>query len=798
MEPRSESEFLEKKRANNDDILSVSFHNIKAPKIDGTSSTEKIPIKSQPNSDLKSSFFSEEKLDDKNVLNISPKKIDQEKKKNTNDLFMSQFMSGMDKESDELFKMIKGAIDEDPSQKLIAQQAISNPSNTNTDINKISNTNINTTSDNSNNKYDIEEFNKSVEAELAKQNALLENPNINLNLNNNSNNNDANNDINTDNNNDINTNDNTEKDNNETLVENPPYEPELDALREKVEEKLEKVFEKNLAERQALEAEKDKMFEEKRDGLQIDYEEELYDDLNDDLIDIDADDIVNSEAFIDFYYPKTYTPNFESPVFTIVSVLMDKYGFNLISDMIVRNDKKKRVIVEKKDYMDNDDTTFNINKKDENDNNDELNQAQMDIEQEDKKEEQKDESILKVNVTTNTNEILKDLNNENNLTINENKVEEKKEDNINQAQIPTQNDQQNIVIEEKKDEVNNELNMIPNISNNNEGENNNNEENMKKMDEETAQFNMDINEENMNINNGDGINMEGIEKLEDNGINPNSQEQEQNQNENQNENQNQNVSDNQMHTDINNEISQNFAMDNSSILSQENVPLNEEELRIKNILTSLVTLSGFTNVVFFTLQYGKYLKNIQKQNSSQFSDDGFEDEEFLSKEEQYTNELSDNEINKMRKIEHYAMNFEKRRRRRQKLEKMKKSTTYTKKEPDIFENKKNYYEKGGRVGMHYHTSEDDGNIYKYYCVQYNNDGTVGFKCTEPNCRSKALMDPRKKTFTIISKHMLSFKEHKKLHGCYLRDRYIKFMMHKKIREVQLTKKNDKKIIEWYK
>lgn len=35
--------------------------------------------------------------------------------------------------------------------------------------------------------------------------------------------------------------------------------------------------------------------------------------------------------------------------------------------------------------------------------------------------------------------------------------------------------------------------------------------------------------------------------------------------------------------------------------------------------------------------------------------------------------------------------------------------------------------------MYYHTSSDNGNIYKYYRIQYNNnDGKIGLKCTEPN------------------------------------------------------------------
>jgi len=337
MDNKTDPEFLEKKRTNDNDILDISNQNINSPKIEGTSS----PIKSGEISGN----------------NNSPKKLETVKKKDTNDLFMSQFMSGMDKESDELFKMIKGAIDEDPSQKILTQKVISKSSDitsnnnkaTNTNITSNINSNINNTSKNindNNTKYDLEEFNKSVEAELAKQNALLENPNINLlkpNLNNTNNESDINNDINTD----INTN----NENNDNIVENPPYEPELDDLREKVEEKLEKVFEKNAAEKKALEAEMDKMFEEKRDGLKVDYEEELYDDLGEDLDEIDLNDILSSGAFLDFYYPKTYQPNFESPIFTVISVVMDKYGYNLILDMIIRNDKKKTNFSGKKRFL---------------------------------------------------------------------------------------------------------------------------------------------------------------------------------------------------------------------------------------------------------------------------------------------------------------------------------------------------------------------------------------------------------------------------------------------------------------
>jgi hypothetical protein len=42
-----------------------------------------------------------------------------------------------------------------------------------------------------------------------------------------------------------------------------------------------------------------------------------------------------------------------------------------------------------------------------------------------------------------------------------------------------------------------------------------------------------------------------------------------------------------------------------------------------------------------------------------------------------------------------------------------------------------------------------------------NDGTFGFNYTENICRRKALLD-RNKNFNIIAKHIMTFKEHKKL------------------------------------
>ena len=766
----------------------------------------------------------EEKVTNAKDDNNTVKKTEQPHH-DTNDGFMSQFMSGMDKESDDLLKMIKGAIDEDPTQKAKAQEAINNKVEIKVQpgINKNPDANYDP-------KYDIEEFNRTVEAQIAKENAMKEN---------------------------------AMRENKENaMANNPQDEPDLDDLRGRVEEKLEKIFERNLAGKSTTlidpEKDKEKIMEEKKEEVKIDYEDELYEDLEDDYDEIDINEILESGADTDFYFPKNYFPNFESPIFSIISILMDKYGFNKISDMLIKNDKAKRIQAAKKDYLNNnindnvnEDMGFpNMNdinmenkeevkmdeeqKKEENPNeqNDlNLNQATMDIEHgQGQVQEQalEQEPALNQEMPQEEQKLDENLNNNNNLlNPNEQNIQiqepikdqqqnmeiEKENQNLNDNnQINNQivQDNNNNILpqtEEKKEEINQvqpqEQQQINNdnaqVIENKEGENKPLDEEAQKKLEEEQRVQFEMNEENLNA----GMEMENIDNMGGNDEqNPNTVPPVQDNVQTENNNQSNN---NQIQTEIQNlnDASQNYNILENSLLTQENVPLTEEELKIKKILNSLVNLSGFSNIVYFALQYSKQLKKAEKMNSNNLSDDGYgyDDEEYINKEEQYTNDLSDNEMNKLRKLENFAMNLVNKKKKNKKVEKIKKSTYIKKKEerePEVFENKKNYYEKGGRVGMHYHTNEEDGNIYKYYCVQYNNDGTVGFKCTEPNCRSKAILDPRKKTFTVMSKHLLNFKQHKKLHGSYLRDRYIKFMIHKKIREVQLTKKNDKKIIEWYK
>jgi hypothetical protein len=827
-----ENEFLEKKRTNTDDVLNISFHNTKSPTSnDQPQATSENPVPTELKEpkiavkDVKEEPKEnpEEKVTESKDPDNSNQKTEQPVKHDTNDNFMSQFMSGMDKESDDLLKMIKGAIDEDPTQKAIAQKAINNTTESDLNKNVGDNSNPNNANTNNNSKFDIEAFEKEVEEKIAKENAQLEN-----------------------------------KDKKENpLVENPPYEPDMDDLRGRVEEKLEKIFERNLAGKSTTlidpEKDKEKMVEEKKEEVKIDYEDELYEDLEDDYDEIDINEIMESGANIDFYFPKSYQPNFESPIFSIITILMDKYGFNKISDMLIKNDKAKRIQAAKKDYLNNnindnvnEDMGFpNMNemnienkeevkvdeeqKKDGNPNNANdlnLNQATMDIEQ-GQEQAQMQEQINNQEIPVEEQKIEENMNNNenNNNLLNQNaqniqlpvneeqpqnmEIENENQNLVDNNQINNQmvSDNNNILpqTEEKKEEVNqvqpeelqqqinNEIVQVQaQVVENKEEENKQLDEEAQKKLEEEQRMQFEMNEENLNA----GMEMENAENMggddaQNQNPQPPTQENVQNDNNNQVQTELQNI----------NDASQNYNILENSLLSQENVPLTEEELRIKKILSSLVNLSGFSNIVYFTLQYSKLLNKNEKLNSSQVDDEGFDDDDYVNKEDQYTNDLSDNEMNKLRKLENFAMNLVNKKKKTKKVEKIKKSTYVKKKEerePEVFENKKNYYEKGGRVGMHYHTNEDDGNIYKYYCVQYNNDGTVGFKCTEPNCRSKALLDPRKKTFTIMSKHLLNFKQHKKLHGSYLRDRYIKFMIHKKIREVQLTKKNDKKIIEWYK
>ena len=312
-----ENEFLEKKRVNTEDVLSVSFHSTKnqasndqvQDKSENPNPTElneqQIPNqenKEEPKENL------EEQITNAKDENNTIKKTEQPHH-DTNDGFMSQFMSGMDKESDDLLKMIKGAIDEDPTQKAIAQKAINNTTESDLNKNVGDNSNPNNANPNNNSKFDIEAFEKEVEEKIAKENAQLEN-----------------------------------KDKKENpLVENPPYEPDMDDLRGRVEEKLEKIFERNLAGKSTTlidpEKDKEKMVEEKKEEVKIDYEDELYEDLEDDYDEIDINEIMESGANIDFYFPKSYQPNFESPIFSIITILMDKYGFNKISDMLIKNDK---------------------------------------------------------------------------------------------------------------------------------------------------------------------------------------------------------------------------------------------------------------------------------------------------------------------------------------------------------------------------------------------------------------------------------------------------------------------------
>lgn len=255
----------------------------------------------------------------------------------------------------------------------------------------------------------------------------------------------------------------------------------------------------------------------------------------------------------------------------------------------------------------------------------------------------------------------------------------------------------------------------------------------------------------------------------------------------------------------------------------------EEEIKLRKIINSLVIMGGYSNIIYFIIQYVKYLNSINNPNKKDtinplYSDDGFNEEEFFFfflNKDAHSKTLAEREkMMKMKASGHTmpsinSIMMAKKKEKEKQMMMMKKypfpyppkpqvqqaqspphsQTHSTVSDPN--DDRKLYYQKGGRVGMHYYTSNEDGNIYKYYCIQYNNDGTFGFKCTENACRSKALLD-RNKNFNIIAKHTMGFKEHKKLHGSYLRDRFIKFMIQKKIKEIQLTKKNDRKVIEWYK
>ena len=235
--------------------------------------------------------------------------------------------------------------------------------------------------------------------------------------------------------------------------------------------------------------------------------------------------------------------------------------------------------------------------------------------------------------------------------------------------------------------------------------------------------------------------------------------------------------------------------------------LTEDKKHIPEILKSLILNYSYSNVVFYSIQYKKYLsdKNSAKMNdlSNNLLYDDYEDDDIfiIDEEKEYAMNLSDSELNELDKgLELMNLMNKGRKNKVQQVKNLKKnimkySNLY---EDGFFDEKKIYYQKGGKVGMHYHVSEKDGKIYKYYSIQYNNDGSVGFKCTEPGCKSKAVLIQGTHTFNVITPHMFDFKQHKKLHSSYLRDKFIKIMLKKKLSEIQLTKRDDKKVIEWYK
>ena len=83
-------------------------------------------------------------------------------------------------------------------------------------------------------------------------------------------------------------------------------------------------------------------------------------------------------------------------------------------------------------------------------------------------------------------------------------------------------------------------------------------------------------------------------------------------------------------------------------------------------------------------------------------------------------------------------------------------------------------------------------------MQYNGDKSIGFRCADTSCRSKAILFPKSKEFKIISNHTLKFEEHKKLQGSMKNDRFIKAMENNNLKEIQLTKKDNIKEILWFK
>jgi len=674
---------------------------------------------------------------------------------------MSQFEYDGDRGSYELLKMIKGAIDEDPTQRKLAQNVINSNNSIDTnnkdclhvDIIKGDNgpkNNNNIIGDNYNSSY--ENFKK----DLMKYDGI-----------------------------DVSKTDKKEEEN-KTKNEQPVQKEK------NLEEKIIDIKQatKNLDDILS----QIKIIKKENEVINQNYKEEAKkienekppenEEEEEDEDDIKMEEIKNSGADIEFNFPRNYIPNFESPIYCVISFLMEKYGFDSISDKIIKNGNRRKNIEERKEEINigNEIGNMGDNLWDDKKEDGMIEEKKEDINMEEKKEninleDQKDQTNLEEKKEGIDEEGKKEKLNLVEIKENINSEAKKEESKVEkQIEIPKEKDELKTHKEESKTEIPKEKVKIDEVNENKE----------KKEDNilEDKGEEMNLKEEKK----------EGEEAKNNEAIITESKKEEEKEKQEKNLNgmniNNDGVNQNCEHQKNLNDL-------NISLQSEENE--TEEEIKLRKILNSLIIMGGYSNITYFVIQYRKYLDTNKNDDKNQMIiDDGFNEEEFLKTEETHTRHLTEREIIKLKRDPNSGnilpsansmwmppkkkeKEIEKEKEKVKEKEKpVVKKTTYSKpppRAPNYYEEKKLYYQKGGRVGMHYFTSNDDGNIYKYYCTQYNNDGTYGFKCTENSCKSKALLD-RNKNFNIIIKHTLSFQDHTKLHGSYLRDKFIKFMLQK--------------------
>ena len=719
-----------------------------------------------------------------------PKKEDENAQKH-NDIFMSQFEYDGDRGSYELLKMIKGAIDEDPTQRNLAQNAINNNA-TNTNVNA-SNTGNQESSNIGIEKGDNNALKNDSTFNLSYENFkkdLLKYDGIDVSKTENKEEKEGTKLLN------IQIGETGNKNNEKIYVKTGPKEQRsLDEILAEIKN--------DKKEMEEMKREEEKKKEEEKELEEEDSENELEG--------FKLDDIMNSGADIEFNLPENYMPNFESPVYSVITMLMDKYGFEFIIDKLVKNGSKKKHVEERKEEINMGNENFNMgdnmgdNLWDDRKEVSNLEEKKEEVNKEEKKEienveEKKEGADIKENNDNNNNNNLNmEITNENKNgeeKKEENKVEEKAEEKL--PEIPKEEPNNEAPKEEVKTEVPKE------------------EVKAEVPQEEKKVENLEEKKEENNLENKDGKMDVEEEKKTNEPVVPGAE----NENKKEEEEKKEKEDEKHMNDDLwngmdidngamipNNENHKKIHELNMSLHSVENE--TEEDAKLRKVLNSLVTMGGYSNIIYFVVQYSNYLNSINPDKKAPinplFEDDGPEYEEYLNMEESHTRLLTEREIIKLKREPNSGNNLSsinnilmplKKEKEKEKPAPKKTAPKQTSK-PVYPDDDRKYYQRGGRVGMHYFTSKEDGNIYKYYCIQYNNDGTYGFKCSENQCRSKALLD-RNKNFNILSGHTMDFRDHKKLHGSYLRDRFIKFMLQKSLKEIQLTKKDDKKVIEWYK